>query len=483
MKLTFVKHLVIFLSAVFITILFGFASGQFIPYNSPAFAGWAAMLAALGAVGSFFLLVYQHFTVKDSSRFINIVKSNTTIMLTAFTGLVFLSIVFDIGNVLINMSNPASPNIGASMIDIGDLATWVAAFGTVSTLGFAIKQNNQLREEQIKEREDRIVEEAKQRTELNEERNKREEHEHKQQEMWQEQRKLQTAQVYQAHRAEFLTLLKQLETTYSGLLRFTHKEALYQAIFPNNSFSNCSFSATSETEGLNPTLSKIYSLYDKNTANFNSAHSKIVGVLTALQLEVIVSEPFGNLIYKGNVKLNIFDMHLIGFAMNDITSKLFKFSGNPPPEGAKYFRHRPEPNPNFTMEGISTYGKPFFPRPMPRGFGHSMLIDLELDRFDTLYALSSFYTLVNSMKLGTLGKDQTILHMLIHLFQENKTGILEFLNNPREQLEYLGRASSWIDKEFPLESLKAMDSNISTQLKDVRNKLLGATLKCRAKFD
>jgi hypothetical protein len=121
----------------------------------------------------------------------------------------------------------------------GDMATWIAAIGTVSTLAFAIRQNQQLRIEQKKEKEERKDEEAKQRKDLDTERKKREEHEKKQQEMWELQREIASLQKYDAHKQMFFNLLSQLEQRFRHTIEFYDKDATYNNLFPENNIEHC----------------------------------------------------------------------------------------------------------------------------------------------------------------------------------------------------------------------------------------------------
>ncbi|MEZ8463905.1 APC family permease [Vibrio splendidus] len=301
MNLNFVKLLVVFLAVVFSTIFFGFATGEIIPYTSPAFSGWGALLAAIGAIGSFFLLAYQHFTVKDSTRFINIIKSNTFIILMAFTGLLFLSIAFNISNTLILVPTPSPSDVSANAIELGDLATWVAAFGTVSTLGFAIRQNHQLSEEQRKEKKERKVEEAKQRKELNIERNKREEHERKQQEMWASQAKMLTFQKYQNHKQLMTDLLKELEHEHS--VTINEKSTFYKKLFPNNNSEHCDVK-----------VEVVSSTYDKSSiALMDSLYNDLAEYIQNFRLMKL--EPIATL--ESDITGKVYDDYLV---------KLFQFA-------------------------------------------------------------------------------------------------------------------------------------------------------------
>lgn len=111
-------------------------------------------------------------------------------------------------------------------LEKGDMATWFAACGTILTLGFLIKQHTQLREEQKKEKQELVAE-----------RQKREAHERKQQDMWDQQLEMLTFEKFQKHKAAFHSVLDQLEN--SPHIKFFDREALYEELFPNNSFESC----------------------------------------------------------------------------------------------------------------------------------------------------------------------------------------------------------------------------------------------------
>ena len=97
---------------------------------------------------------------------------------------------------------------------IGDLATWVASIGTVSTLGFAIRQNRILREEQKLDRKER------------------EEHENKQRQMWDEQLSMLKLEQYEKHFSQFTAVLNELKFDHGNVYRFKKTTELYRKIFP-----------------------------------------------------------------------------------------------------------------------------------------------------------------------------------------------------------------------------------------------------------
>jgi len=135
-------------------------------------------------------------------------------------------------------------------IELGDMATWIAAIGTVSTLFFAIRQNKQLRFEQKKEKEERKTEETKQRRDLDSERKKREKHEKEQLKMWAEQKQMLTFQKYEAHFKLYNQLLDRIEREdiFQGIYIFPERTQSYRALFPNNNLVNCKLDFSASTD-------------------------------------------------------------------------------------------------------------------------------------------------------------------------------------------------------------------------------------------
>jgi hypothetical protein len=132
----------------------------------------------------------------------------------------------------------------------GDMATWMAAIGTVSTLFFAIRQNKQIRLEQKKDKKERKIEEAKQRQDLDTERKKREEHEKEQLNMWAEQKQMLTFQKYETHFKLYNQLLDRIESEdiYQGIYIFPERTQAYRLLFPNNSLINCELDFSASTD-------------------------------------------------------------------------------------------------------------------------------------------------------------------------------------------------------------------------------------------
>lgn len=133
-------------------------------------------------------------------------------------------------------------------LESGDLATWFAAFGTILTLGFLIKQHTQMREEQKKEKAERKAEESKQRKELSEERKKREEHEKKQQEMWDEQKDLVHLEKFERHKRLLNEMLDGLEPRLMVINHFYDRDGIYKACFPDNSYVSCNIKASKNSD-------------------------------------------------------------------------------------------------------------------------------------------------------------------------------------------------------------------------------------------
>lgn len=346
MNINFIKLLIVFLAVVFSTIFFGFATGEIIPYSSPAFSGWGALLAAIGAIGSFFLLIYQHFTVKDSTRFIHIIKSNTFIILVGFAGLVFLSIALNKSNTLI----PVPPSdVSANTIEFGDLATWVAAFGTVLTLGFAIRQNRQLREEQNKEKLERKAEENKHKHNLKVERDKREEHERKQQNMWQEQNEHLSFKKFQTHKTMFTEMLHELENKFKDEFYFYDIDGLYEELFPKNGFLSCQTIVNLESAGENRAgslkdaldgylfLNESLDDCHKYTANSYEHSHKFLGQLLTLSSNLHIdfkpNSEYGGVYADIKVGepwflLNVFSPLRTAIIIEHVLKRLCSFTGN-----------------------------------------------------------------------------------------------------------------------------------------------------------
>jgi len=219
---------------------------------------------------------------------------------------------------------------------IGDVATWVAAVGTVATLGFAIKQNRILREEQKKETQERKIEEEKQRQELKKEREKREMHERKQQDMWAEQVELQKFQKFQFHKSLLDEQLLTLEVRHSGLIKFTNKTRLYELLFPQNSPMQVDLRSGSSNDGFQRHLASIIDCIVQNLLDGSDDRSRVIlkqlnMLRTSIGIEFTGSIGDGGFsIYSTNeIDINLFDPLMTLNIMRDISATLINFSAEP----------------------------------------------------------------------------------------------------------------------------------------------------------
>ncbi|MEF1254532.1 hypothetical protein [Vibrio sp. M260112] len=172
---------------------------------------------------------------------------------------------------------------------VGDVATWVAAVGTVLTLGFAIRQNRILREEQKQERLDR------------------EEHEHRQQEMWCQQQEMLIFEKFQRHKAAFHSVLELQESNLQ--IKFFDKEALYESLFPRNSFENCT-TDHADTEFLNAIVERYHGIWE-HIKEINSCKDgkydeqllvdffiKVAGLTRTLKIQFQETQSVGNIYWN-----------------------------------------------------------------------------------------------------------------------------------------------------------------------------------------
>ena len=230
----------------------------------------------------------------------------------------------------------------------GDFATWIASIGTVSTLGYAIFQNNLLRQEQKSERKEREKQEARQQVELQRERELREAHEREQQKMWNQQNQMFTFQKYEAHSQLLNQLFDKIECEprFRGIYIFPERTRAYARLFPNNNLTNCEVDFSSPSNNYSPlqTIESIMSdivehanILSSDTGDKQDSLMKFVANLN------LWAETLGSKIKEtnlpgtfgiGNIKTNCFFNISRGlsciFALCDITDELRRFSNIEP---------------------------------------------------------------------------------------------------------------------------------------------------------
>ncbi|MDD9175373.1 hypothetical protein PVK63_10860 [Aliivibrio sp. S2TY2] len=203
-------------------------------------------------------------------------------------------------------------------METGDIATWVASIGTISTLAFAIRQNHQLRKEQKNEKQERKEEEIKQQKELKEERFRREKLEKKQQQMWKEQKAALSIQKRAELSEVFSKIVDKFEIANPTLKCF-NQNALFELTYPNGSDTLDSKMESSELfiliNNFNTTLNEIKNVGSEDFSIYTLC-SSVRLLLNNCQVKSIKKLEFGDLIYKGthytnndsNILFNIFDI-------------------------------------------------------------------------------------------------------------------------------------------------------------------------------
>lgn len=241
--------------------------------------------------------------------------------------------------------------------EVGDMATWVAAFGTLFTLGFLINQHKQLHDEQKKEKIDRKRESSQQQNALREERKKRESHERQQKEMWAEQNQMFTFQKYKEHKNLFYDMLNELEREYN--IKFFDRSGFYSSIFQSNNFNFCDITVDLVDSEMSPgSLSDINYLF--NMIN-NSLHNATFynpskrqehlesHLFSLVRFSGLLHITFRDVCYLGDIYwdvdeieeplvLNLFDSLKTTIVMQNVFFELLKFTGNEKPESINHMR-------------------------------------------------------------------------------------------------------------------------------------------------
>lgn len=201
----------------------------------------------------------------------------------------------------------------SNQLEVGDLATWCAAFGTLLTLTFLINQQYQNHTEQRIERQ------------------QREEHESKQQELF-------TFQKFQMHKSAFHSTLDQLEANLT--IRFFDREALYTGVFPANHFENCSITAK-DSEALTGIVSQYHDIWE-HIATINQQPKdatdeqlfidyflKIQALTNSLKLTQRSTHHVGNVYWNSANQAfmgNVFDLKGSIDTLESVISRLCAFS-------------------------------------------------------------------------------------------------------------------------------------------------------------
>jgi hypothetical protein len=354
----------IYLSAVAV-ILFGLATGKVISFDSPAFGGLATLLGSIIAFTALLGVVYEHIDRKRNSERTLTYPTYLTAVVLLFLLIIavstFSSLLIVMAQIDITPNAVTPPPIGiqntpmaiplppkttssspVSSFEIGDLATWVAAIGTICTLGFLINQHTQLREAQKQEKAERKAEEEKQKRKLQIELEKREDHEIKQQQMWHQQETMLSFQKYQIHRREFDAILDNFERKHPNIY-VEDRNCLYELIYKNNSPSNCVTNIPLERCSVEVSelsvLLKDYNMALGAIKQSNSVKHKQVGKMEEirrfietltqnLQLKHKNTPSFGDCCQNKEVMFNIFELRDTLDATRDLMLSLLQYSEN-----------------------------------------------------------------------------------------------------------------------------------------------------------
>lgn len=214
-------------------------------------------------------------------------------------------------------------------LEVGDMATWAAGIGTISTLIFLIWQNFKSQIVQTAQ-ENRLIS-----------------HECEQQKMWYKQEEMLTFQKYKEHKKLFFDTLNELEREHN--IKFYDRSGLYSKIFRNNNFDHCDMKVDlDESCDYAGSLKDTYNLFNRIKESLASSHfydenkqqehleshlMYLIRLSSNLNISFNDNGHLGDIYWnvpnsKEHLALNLFDSLKTTKIMQSVFFELLKFTGN-----------------------------------------------------------------------------------------------------------------------------------------------------------